>query len=134
MSGTSESRNATILVADDDEDIVNYVKFRLEREGYRVLTARNGDEALELALKHRPELAVLDVRMPSLDGFAVTRQIRANATLNSMPVILLTGNVEEEYVEQGFEAGANDYLTKPFTESNELVESVRSALGEAPGA
>jgi CheY-like chemotaxis protein len=133
MSDSSESRKATILVADDDEDSVNYVKFRLEREGYRVLTARNGDEALELALKHQPHLAVLDVRMPSLDGFAVTRQIRANATLKSMPVILLTGNVEEEYVEQGYEAGANDYLTKPFTESEELVSRVGSALDEASG-
>src|SRR5438093_10807431 len=127
MSGSSEASVATILVADDDKDFVGYVKFRLEREGYCVLAANNGDEALELAVEHRPDLAVIDVRMPSLDGFAVTRQIRANEVTRHMPVILLTGEADDEYRSLGYEAGATGYLTKSFSEPKELVSHVRSA-------
>jgi DNA-binding response OmpR family regulator len=133
MSSSAEAPRRTILVADDDEDLVGYLKFRLEREGYRVLPADDGDEALKIAREQQPDLAVIDVRMPRLDGFAVTRGIRANESLKDIPIILLTGNVEEEYVSQGYEAGATDYLTKPFSEPEELVARVRAALDRASG-
>ena len=127
MGTPGETSRATILVADDDQDLVGYLKLRLEREGYQVLVANDGDEALELALDHRPDLAVIDVRMPNLDGVAVTRQIRANED-NRIPVILLTGETDEEHRSRGYEAGATDYLTKPFNDPDELVRHVRSAL------
>jgi DNA-binding response OmpR family regulator len=130
MSDASGTKKATILIADDDEDLVGYVKFRLEREGYHVLTANDGDQAVKLAIEYRPQLAVLDVQMPRLDGLAVTRLIRSHRQLEGMPVILLTGSVEEEHISEGYEAGATDYLTKPFTGPGELVTCVRSALGD----
>jgi DNA-binding response OmpR family regulator len=118
----------TILVADDDEDLVGYIRIRLESEGYDVLTADDGEQALKLALERKPDLAVLDVRMPTLDGFGVTRQIRRSETVREMPVILLTGSVLAEDIMMGQEAGADEYLMKPLSEPEELLETVRSAL------
>jgi DNA-binding response OmpR family regulator len=124
----SEDWRQTILVADDDEDLVGYIRIRLEGAGYEVLTADDGEKALKLALERKPDLAVLDVRMPTLDGFGVTRQIRRSEAVSEMPVILLTGSVLEEDVAMGHEAGADEYLMKPLSEPDELLETVRSAL------
>jgi DNA-binding response OmpR family regulator len=115
-------------VADDDLDLVNYIKIRLELEGYDVLAAGDGEQALKLALERKPDVAVLDVRMPTLDGFGVTRQIRSNASVSDMPVILLTGSVLAEDVAMGEEVGADEYLMKPLSTPEELLETVRSAL------
>jgi DNA-binding response OmpR family regulator len=117
-----------ILVADDDEDILSLVAFRLERSGCRVLKATDGEEALRLALEEVPDLAVLDVMMPKLDGHEVTRQIRANETTSRIPVILLTARAQESDVAAGFEAGADDYVKKPFS-PQELGARVQAILG-----
>jgi DNA-binding response OmpR family regulator len=117
-----------VLAADDDEDILALVAFRLERSGYTVIQARDGQEALELALAEKPDLAVLDVMMPKLDGFELTRRLRAEASTNRMPIILLTARAQDADVAQGFEAGADDYIRKPFS-PQELRTRVQAILG-----
>jgi DNA-binding response OmpR family regulator len=120
--------SATILVADDDDDIRSLVAFRLERAGYSVLAARDGEEALSLALEHTPDLAVLDVMMPKLDGYELTRRLRAEESTKRMPVILLTARAQEADVQRGFDAGADDYIRKPFS-PQELRARVQAILG-----
>jgi DNA-binding response OmpR family regulator len=117
-----------VLVADDDADIRSLVVFRLERSGYRVIVASDGEEALALALQHKPDLAVLDVMMPKLDGYEVTRRLRKEDATHSMPVILLTSRAQEADVARGFESGADDYIRKPFS-PQELRARVQAILG-----
>jgi len=117
-----------VLVADDDDDIRSLVIFRLERSGYRTVVARDGDEALAVALERRPDLAVLDVMMPKLDGYEVTRRLRREDATRAMPVILLTARVQDADVARGFESGADDYIRKPFS-PQELCARVQAILG-----
>jgi DNA-binding response OmpR family regulator len=112
-----------VLVADDDEDILQLLSFRLERAGYDVVQARNGADALRLALELVPALAVLDVMMPGLNGFEVTRELRGNAATSVMPVILLTAKAQATDVAGGMAAGADDYVKKPF-DARELTKRV----------
>jgi DNA-binding response OmpR family regulator len=117
-----------VLVADDDPDIVALVRFRLERDGYEVLSALDGETALDLALARAPDLALLDVMMPRLDGYEVTRRLRLHGPTTTIPIILLTARVQEPDVERGIEAGADDYVTKPFS-PQALGQRVQAALG-----
>jgi DNA-binding response OmpR family regulator len=117
-----------ILIADDDPDILALVSFRLERAGYEVVQARNGEEAVQLALARRPDLAVIDVMMPRIDGYEATRQLRRQEETSRMPIILLTARVQEEDIARGFDAGADDYVRKPFS-PQELGSRVQAALG-----
>jgi DNA-binding response OmpR family regulator len=123
-----ENDRPLVLVADDDEDIRALVSFRLERAGYDVVEARDGEEALRLAREQAPDLAVLDVMMPKLTGDEVTRRIRGDEAMRRMPVILLTARVQEDDVARGFEAGADDYIKKPFS-PQELRARVQAVLG-----
>jgi DNA-binding response OmpR family regulator len=104
-----------VLVADDEEDIRALVAFRLKRAGYEVITASDGEEALLLATTRLPDLAVLDMMMPKATGLEVTRSMREQATTKDIPVILLTARAQEADVARGFEAGADDYVKKPFS-------------------
>ena len=117
-----------VLVADDDRDILELVAFRLERAGYDVVTANDGAEALEVASERGPDLAVLDVMMPRLDGYEVTRRLREDSGTERIPVILLTARVQEADVQRGFDSGADDYLKKPFS-PQELRARVQAVLG-----
>jgi DNA-binding response OmpR family regulator len=117
-----------VLVAEDDEDILEMVVFDLEDEGYEVLTARDGDGALALALERTPDLVLLDVAMPGLDGYEVTRRLRAEEATKGTPVVLLTARAQVRDVILGFEAGANDYVTKPFR-PEELRTRLQAVLG-----
>jgi DNA-binding response OmpR family regulator len=129
MSEQSEGHHEqVVLAADDDEDILELVAFRLERSGYTVLRAHDGEQALALALERRPDLAVLDVMMPKLDGFELTRRLRDEDATRRMPIILLTARVQDSDVQRGFEAGADDYLRKPFS-PQELRARVQAILG-----
>jgi two-component system, OmpR family, phosphate regulon response regulator PhoB len=120
-----------VLVADDDPDILALVRFRLERDGYEVLSAPDGETALDLALARTPDLAVLDVMMPRLDGYEVTRRLREHGPTTGIPIILLTARVQEPDRERGFEAGADDYVTKPFS-PQALGERIQAALRVRP--
>jgi DNA-binding response OmpR family regulator len=117
-----------VLVADDDDDISTLVGYRLERSGYAVLAARDGEEAFRLAVDHRPHLAVLDVMMPKLDGYQLTRRLREVEATRGIPVILLTARAQEADVARGFQAGADDYIRKPFS-PQELRARVQAILG-----
>ena len=113
-----------VLVADDDDDILLLVTTRLRRDGFDVIQARDGDEALDLALEHRPDIAVLDIGMPGLDGLEVVRAIRADDATKDMRVLLLTAKAQESDVRRGFDAGADAYVKKPFSPA-ELSTRVR---------
>jgi DNA-binding response OmpR family regulator len=117
-----------VLAADDDEDILELVSFRLGRSGYTVLQAHDGQEALELALEHLPDLGVFDVMMPRMDGYELTRRLREEETTSRMPIILLTARAQDSDVSTGFDAGADDYLRKPFS-PQELSARVQRILG-----
>jgi DNA-binding response OmpR family regulator len=118
----------TVLVVDDDKDILELVAFRLERAGYDVLTAENGEQALALAREHQPALVVLDVMMPSMTGYDVTEALREDEKTQGIPVIMLTARVQDADVSRGFDAGANDYIRKPFS-PQELRARVEAVLG-----
>lgn len=117
-----------VLVADDEDDIRELVRFRLTRAGYRVLVFEDGEQALAGAREHHPRLAVLDVMMPKLTGLEVTRALRSAEDTKDLPVILLTARVQDPDVAAGFEAGADDYLKKPFS-PQELTARVQAVLG-----
>jgi DNA-binding response OmpR family regulator len=123
----SVAEQATVLVADDDEDILALVKFRLERAGYRVLTAKDGREALALARERHPDLGVFDVMMPGMTGYELTQTLRTEDETSAMPIILLTARVQERDVDRGFGVGADDYVRKPFS-PQELRARVQALL------
>ena len=124
--------SASILIADDDPDILLLLSVYFERAGYDVAQARNGSEALRLATERLPSIAMLDVTMPGLDGFEVTRALRENAATRTMPVILLTARAQATDVAQGMAAGADEYVKKPF-EAADLIERVERLLRGVPG-
>jgi DNA-binding response OmpR family regulator len=111
-----------VLVADDDPDIRQLVRLRLERSGYAVISAQDGTEALELARDRLPDIAILDVSMPQLSGLEVAQELRARYA--GLPVILLTARAGEADVQKGAAAGADCYMTKPFS-PQELELQVR---------
>ena len=121
-----------ILAVDDDADILAIVVYRLEHSGYRVITAGDGEEALHLARAERPVLAVVDVIMPSLDGYELTRLLRSHDETREMSIILLTACVQPQDVDRALQAGADDYLRKPFS-PRELLSRVHAALGARGG-
>lgn len=126
MSSVDPESNGPVVLVADDDDILELVAFRLERAGFRILTARDGEQALRIALEEHPDLAVLDVMMPRLTGLEVTERIRAEG--EQMPIVLLTARVQEADVARGFEAGADDYIKKPFS-PQELGARVQAMLG-----
>jgi DNA-binding response OmpR family regulator len=121
-----------VLVADDDDDILLLVTTRLKRDGFDVVAARNGIEALALAQEHQPRVAVLDIGMPGLDGLEVLTAIRAIEELNGTRVLLLTAKAQESDVRRGYDSGADGYMKKPFSPS-ELATRVRELYDEAGG-
>ncbi len=124
--GLEPDRPPTILVADDDPDILFLVARLLRTEGYEVVHASDGEEALRLAVEKEPHLLLLDVSMPGVDGYELCRRVQASGR-NAPPVIFLTANVHSSARVAGLDAGAVDYVTKPF-EPNELRARVRAAL------
>jgi DNA-binding response OmpR family regulator len=122
-----------VLVADDEEDIRALVAFRLQRAGYEVITAADGAEALTLATTRLPDLIVLDMMMPKATGLEVTRSLREQDSTKHIPVILLTARAQEADVASGFEAGADDYVKKPFSPMD-LQLRVQALLERSPAA
>ncbi len=122
----------TILVVDDEPGIVTIVRDYLDRAGFRVLTAGDGDTALRLARTERPSLVLLDLMLPGLDGLDVTRALRQDPSTSGLPLIMLTARVDESDRVAGLELGADDYITKPFS-PREVVARVRAVLRRAEG-
>ncbi|MDY0376712.1 MAG: response regulator transcription factor [Desulfobacterium sp.] len=116
-----------ILIVDDERDIVELVRFNLEREGYETLVAFSGEKALSKANKEMPDLIVLDLMLPGIDGLEVTRQIRGKQETMKIPIVMLTAKGEESDIVTGLELGANDYISKPFS-PRELVARIRGIL------
>jgi CheY-like chemotaxis protein len=112
---TEDQAGPLIVCADDDADIRELVMFGLGRYGYRVVFAADGTEALRLAESWNPALMILDVSIPGIDGFDLTRRLRAGAGTSEIPIVLLTARVRDADIEQGYALGANAYITKPFT-------------------
>ena len=130
-SGTVSSVNPlsdTIVVADDSMTILAMTSSRLERAGYDIVTATRGDDALRLVQETRPRLVLLDVEMPGLDGVEVAQHIRADESLAGVFIVLLTSLSEESHVARGMAAGANAYLTKPFS-PQDLQTQVEALIG-----
>jgi DNA-binding response OmpR family regulator len=122
------SERPLVLVADDDPDILSLVTLRLERDGYEVIGAPDGERSVEEVLERTPDLALIDVSMPKLDGYEVTERLRQHEPTSAIPIILLTARVQDSDVARGIEAGADDYVKKPFSTAD-LRTRVQAALG-----
>ncbi|HIZ27795.1 MAG TPA: response regulator [Candidatus Adamsella sp.] len=116
-----------ILIADDETDIVETLQFMLEVEGFECLTAYNGEDALNLAKREMPDLLILDVMMPKINGYKVCRLLKFDAKYKNIPILMVTARSQEEDKMIGEETGADEYITKPF-EINDVVEKVKKYL------
>ncbi len=118
-----------ILVVDDEIYIVHILDFSLGMEGYEVITALDGEQALEKVKTEKPDLIVLDIMMPKLDGYEVCKHIKSSASTQHIPVILLSAKGRNVDQKLGFDVGADDYITKPFS-PRKLVERINQLLGQ----
>lgn len=121
------STGIKVLIADDEEDILELLEYNLEKEGYQVLKARNGQEAIDVAIKETPDIILLDIMMPVMDGIQACHSIRKEPSLDQTYVIFLTARIEEYSEIAGFSAGADDYLNKPI-KPGALISRLRSVL------
>ena len=120
----------TIMVVDDNPDIITIVRTILEGKGYNVLSASSGPELLEMLKTQKPDLIILDIMMPEMDGLEVLTRLKGMNDTTAIPIILLTAKVQYEDVLGGYKLGADYYITKPFT-STQLVNGINLLLGEA---
>ena len=118
-----------ILIAEDEPDIRDLVAFTLRFAGYEVVTGTNGEEAVQVAQKEYPDLILLDVRMPRMTGYEACKLIKADPKLRDVPVVFLSAKGQESEIRDGMEAGAEEYLLKPFA-PDQLTERVRSILAK----
>jgi len=121
---------AKILVAEDERDIRELIRFTLRHHGFEVITASDGEEAVAIARRERPDLVLLDVHMPKLTGYEVCRALKADPDLRSAPVAFLSAKGQEAEIQEGLDIGAAEYILKPFAPSA-LVDRVRALLGSA---
>ena len=119
--------NKTILVVDDEADILQLIQYNLEKEGYKTLTTASGEEALREAHRHLPNLIILDLMLPGLDGIEVCKQLRSTEDTKYIPILMVTAKSEESDIITGLEVGADDYITKPFS-PKVLIARVRAIL------
>jgi DNA-binding response OmpR family regulator len=121
------SRQFSIAVIEDESNILEVITYNLRREGYRVLEARDGIAGFELIRREKPDLALLDIMLPGMDGIQICQSIKADPALKHIPVLMVTARSEESDVVLGLGIGADDYIIKPFS-PRELVARVRAAL------
>lgn len=119
--------NEKILVVDDEEHILELISFNLTNNGYKVIKASNGIDAVKLAIEEKPKLILLDLMIPGKDGYDVCREVRSNSEIRNTPIIMLTAKSEELDKILGLELGADDYITKPFS-VRELLARVKAVL------
>lgn len=122
-----EQEKKTILIVDDEENIVDLLAFNLEKEGYNTLKAYDGITAVEMAIKERPDLILLDVMIPKLDGISVCKKIRYYLNISTMPILIVSAKDSESDKIVGLEMGADDYITKPF-QIRELMARIKANL------
>jgi len=120
---------ARVLVVDDEPNIVLSLEFLMQQAGFEVMTAADGERALEQVAQQPPDLVLLDISLPGLSGFEVLEQLRAQPEYARLPIIMLTAHGREVEREKGLALGADDYVTKPFS-TQQLVDKVRSLLNE----
>ena len=118
-----------ILVVDDEVDLVETVRFPLELEGFDVLVSYNGEDALNQARKEKPDLIILDLMLPKLDGYKVCRLLKFDERYKHIPILMLTAKTQEKDKTLGMETGADEYITKPF-EMDYLMEKVKAYLSK----
>ncbi len=116
-----------ILVVDDEPTLVRLMEFILAKQGHTMLVANNGEEALEKARGERPDLILLDIMMPRIDGYDVARTIRSDPEIRETPIIMLSAKAQDKDIEKGMEVGVNEYITKPFA-PDYLVQVVNDYL------
>jgi two-component system, OmpR family, alkaline phosphatase synthesis response regulator PhoP len=116
-----------ILVVDDEENILELIRFNLENSGYKILTANNGNDAIKLVKSEEPQLVLLDLMLPGMDGYEVCKEIRKDNAVSTTPIIMITAKGEELDKILGLELGADDYITKPFS-VRELIARVKAVL------
>jgi len=121
-----------ILLVDDEPDILEFIEYNLRKEGYEVVLARNGKEAVEQAVKHHPDLIIMDIMMPQMDGIEACRQIRENSELKDCLVAFLTARNEDYSQIAGFDVGADDYITKPV-KPRILISRIKALLRRKSG-
>jgi two-component system, OmpR family, alkaline phosphatase synthesis response regulator PhoP len=127
MVANEDSRVRSIVIVEDDEDIADSIRYNLEREGYRLRLATSGESALGLILERLPNLIILDLNLPQMNGFELCRRLRADARTARVPILMLTARGDEADKVLGLNLGADDYITKPFS-MRELVARVNAAL------
>ena len=118
-----------ILIVDDEADLVETVRFPLEMEGFNVLVSYNGEDALNQARKEKPDLIILDLMLPKLDGYKVCRLLKFDEKYKHIPILMLTAKTQEKDKILGMETGADEYITKPF-EMDVLMEKVKAYLNK----
>jgi two-component system alkaline phosphatase synthesis response regulator PhoP len=118
-----------ILIVDDEMDLVETVRFPLEVEGYHVLVSYNGEDALNQARKENPDLILLDLMLPKLDGYEVCRRLKCDDRCKHIPILMLTAKFQEKDKALGMETGANEYITKPF-DIRDLLKKVKVYLNQ----
>jgi len=132
VASNEESRQRSIVIVEDDEDIADSIRYNLEREGFRVRVAMTGEDALNLILARPPNLILLDLNLPHMSGFEMCRRLRAEAITARVPILILTARTDEADKVLGLNIGADDYITKPFG-MRELVARVNAVLRRADG-
>ena len=118
-----------ILIAEDDANILISLDYLMRKKGYEVFVAQDGEEALTLANEHKPDVVLLDIMMPKLDGYEVCEAIKNQAKTRHAKIIFLSAKSKEEDIQKGMEAGASAYITKPFS-TTEIVQKVKDLLEE----
>lgn len=126
------SRKPLVLIADDDPDILMLMSLTLERDGWEVVEARDGVDAYEAALERLPDLVVLDLMMPGLDGWEVTRRLRSGRSTRDVPIVVVTAFTEERQAARAIEAGADAYMKKPFSPRELLAKTASLLLERRP--
>ncbi len=117
----------TILVVDDEKDLLDLIEYNLRKEGFEVLKAENGEQGIEIAKKHQPDLVLLDVMMPKMDGLQAVEIMRQDESLKRMPIIFLTARSDEKTEVEGLNKGGDDYITKPIS-TTKLISRIKAVL------
>jgi DNA-binding response OmpR family regulator len=133
MVASDQTRLRNIVIVEDDEDIADSIRYNLEREGFRVRLSTTGEDALNLILDRPPNLILLDLNLPHMNGFELCRRLRAEPETSRVPILMLTARADEADKVLGLNMGADDYITKPFS-MRELVARVNAVLRRAEGS